>query len=255
MKKIILFLIFSNLLFSKTYVYTGHYPVTEEPYYFGSATGMDVGPDGNLYIASATNRITVFTPEGKFLKAYYLYDDQKIWDKKIHIAAMAIGPLGDIYVLDVLNGIYKFDKNGNKVKLFYYFWGEGELETDAQGNVYFGAYWWIKGRENQAYPNIIKFDSDGNIVKEYYLGNYAVYDLSISSDGKIYVLFYSKISIYDQEGNLLKSKSIDEFPFPPAYQKSFGRMAFFGNNIFVDGVYELIDNSVSKIIILKLDTN
>ncbi len=91
MKKVLIFIILlSPLVYGRHYVYTGHYPILEEPYFFGHARAMDIGPDGNLYIASSNNRIKVFTKEGKFLKSYYLFDENKLWDKRLDIYTVPV---------------------------------------------------------------------------------------------------------------------------------------------------------------------
>jgi hypothetical protein len=47
--KLIFYLFLAANLFSRSYVYTGHYPVLPQPYYFAAGVEMDLSKDGNIY--------------------------------------------------------------------------------------------------------------------------------------------------------------------------------------------------------------
>jgi DNA-binding beta-propeller fold protein YncE len=207
MKKCLLVvLLFGCVLHARDYTYTEHFPVLPQPWYFAYPEAMDIGPGGNLYVAHSRNRVSVFSPDGVFLKQYRFM--VSIWGEMMprSIRALAVDPSGNMYLADAQeSALVKADPQGNIVNKFYNFYLRGDLETDAQGNVYFADTTVNDGLPGPMYPTIIKFDPQGNILLSF-VASQSPTGLGLDTQGNIYVAAtYYQIMKFDPLGNLLGS--------------------------------------------------
>jgi DNA-binding beta-propeller fold protein YncE len=150
-----------------------------------------VAPDGKIYAFDRIEKqLLVLDSDGKLLKTVDLNIKPGAW-----LRDAAIGTDGNLYVVDaVLQSVHKFDRDGNLLKS----WGAPTtgatakvnkdalsfpqgIALDAQNNVYIA---------NIARNNIVKFDSDGQIVEHF--GSYmpglgSPQDVALDTQGNIYV--------------------------------------------------------------------
>jgi streptogramin lyase len=162
---------------------------------------LTIGPDGNLYVTDASQRVTVISPQGKILRrwgrpgkvpgqfAFTKYDAQSEMS-----AGIAVGADGRVYVDDSGNArIEVFTPIGRFLSLFGSFGnGKGQLlfsdylALDAEGNVYVtdgqkeallkfspsGAFEWQIGGAGETDPDLSghfhlsnsSIDSHGRII-------------------------------------------------------------------------------------------
>lgn len=135
--------------------------------------GLDVAPDGSLYVADAgNNRIQHFSADGQPIKAWGSFADaaqgeapggtfNEPWD-------VAVGPDGSVYVSDTWNHrVQKFTADGQFVKTWGYFgqaeqpdafWGPRGLAVDTQGRVY------VVDTGNK---RIVIFSADGEFITQF----------------------------------------------------------------------------------------
>jgi DNA-binding beta-propeller fold protein YncE len=114
---------------------------------------LAIGPDGNLYITDATDRVTVVSPAGKILRRWgkqgarpgeFSFAAVDPLDRTDIAASIAVGPGGKVYVSDSGNArIEIFSPTGTFLrKMGAFGTGNGQfilpydLATDASGNVY-----------------------------------------------------------------------------------------------------------------------
>jgi sugar lactone lactonase YvrE len=207
MKKCLLaVMVLACALHARDYTYTEHFPVLPQPWYFAYPGGMDVGPGGNIYVAHNHNRVSVFSPDGVFLRQYRFMVSMagEIWPRSIE--ALAVDPSGNMYLADAQeSALVKADPQGNIVNKFYNFYLRGDLETDAQGNVYFADTTINDGLPGPMYPTIIKFDPQGNILLSF-VASQSPTGLGLDAQGNIYVAAtYYQIIKFDPQGNFLGS--------------------------------------------------
>ena len=87
--------------------------VGKEPGHFQSPWGIDIGPDGQIFISDHKNqRVQAFTPEGEFVREF----GQPGWLEPGQLrgpVGISIGPDGNVYVADSWNGrIQVFTREG-----------------------------------------------------------------------------------------------------------------------------------------------
>jgi len=218
---IIAALLVSTFLYGRNYSYTEHFPVLPQPWYFASPSSMDVGPGGTLYVLHSNNMVSVFTADGVFLKQYRFYFQSGNAPIRRSLAALAVDPSGFMYLGDVLEHVLlKVDQQGNIVNKFSYFNRQGDLETDAQGNLYFSNTNANEtdplGRENPVH----KFDPQGNVLLEFGAPAYSsgeaalhgAYGLFVGGDGTIYITETYKIKSFDASGQFIRSIDIRNLP-------------------------------------------
>jgi DNA-binding beta-propeller fold protein YncE len=134
--------------------------------------GLAIGPDGNLYVADDSQRVTVISPTGKVLRRWgkpgsrpgqfrFISADPTI-PTDVH-AWTAVGPDGKVYVSDSGNGrVQVFTPAGRFIRQFgSYGAGKGqfllpwEVVVDKAGNVYVA--------DDQAGP-LTKFSPAGKVL-------------------------------------------------------------------------------------------
>ena len=198
------FFLLSFALHARNYTYTEHFPVLPQPWYFPYGNGMDVGPGGNIYLVHSSNRVSVFTPDGIFLRQYKFYWDAGYGSIYRSLRAIAVDPSGFMYLGDAgEHKILKVDPKGNIVNKIYFFAERGDLETDAQGNLYFADTNANDGLPGPMNPTIIKFDPQGNVILSF-ITTSDPEGMGLDGQGNIYVAD-GKIYKFDPQGNFLWS--------------------------------------------------
>lgn len=98
---------------------------TDSDDFYRAPIGLDVGPDGNLYVfdiqsssspsCDVTSRIQVFDTQGAFIREFStdLGDGQCVDLGRLH---MAFGPDGNLYILGYYDGIAVFDSQGTLIR-------------------------------------------------------------------------------------------------------------------------------------------
>ncbi len=171
--------------------------------------GVAVDGDENVYVTDEwMHRVTVFDPDGEFLRMFGEHGDGPARFNRP--SGIAIDGNDDIYVSDALNHrIQKLDKFGNPL---YSFGQRGDadgefnapwgLTTDADGSVY------VADHKNH---RIQKFDADGDFV--FSLGEHGdgetqfdhPTDVAVDPDGDIYVCDWvnNRVQAYDADRNYI----------------------------------------------------
>lgn len=169
---------------------------------FGKPMGMDIGPDGRLYVADAGKmRVLVFGPDGKYLNS--------IGDKSRLLRPMNVAvnsSLGRIYVSDARkHQIVVFTLSG---KFLFQFGGMGRgdgklamphgLRFDKNGNLFVA---------DMLNSRIQVFDPEGRFVSS--IGDRAPYqleleyprDIAFSSDGILHIIDIKRALLVSCEPN------------------------------------------------------
>ena len=91
-------------------------------------SGLDVGPDGNLYVVNAgASEIVVLSPDGNVVRRwgergagegqFYFQQDSQIPNSTI--GGVAVAPDGSVYVADTVNDrVQQFDGDGTFIRQF-----------------------------------------------------------------------------------------------------------------------------------------
>jgi len=117
---------------------------------FNEPWGIDVGPEGNVYVADTWNhRIQKFTPQGDFLLSWGHFGQRETPDAFWGPRDVAVDPNGHVYVTDTGNKrIAIFDADGKFVDEFGEAGlGDGQfdepvgLAVDESGNLYVADTW------------------------------------------------------------------------------------------------------------------
>ncbi len=172
----------------------------------GILSGMDVDSDGNIYIADDYhNRIQKFDSNGNFLLK---------WTGPLLPSRVHVDINDDVYATGEADTfIYKYDASGTLLQTFG---GAGngdgqfnfvnDVSTDDYGNVFVYDY---------QLNRVQKFDSDGNYLLQWTLGDIAASNLSVDLNGNIYMAFPQepyKIVQYSNVGSVLNEFYVDGLP-------------------------------------------
>ena len=180
----------------------------EAPGQFIWITEIRFGPDGNLYLSDEnTHRISVFTPEGEFLRCWGEFGAEL--GQLNRPSGMAFAPDGSLLVVDSLNHrVQRFSADGD----FLMGWGsEGEgsgqfrmpwgVAVDEVGDVYVSD--WRNDR-------VQKFDADGGFIAEFDGqdggdGFARPNGLAVDNDGQIYVCDWQndRVQVLDAGGRVI----------------------------------------------------
>lgn len=125
---------------------------------------VDVGPDGNIYVATVRSEILKFDPDGNLLKRWNSFNDGK--DYVSYAYALSVSKEGTVYVIDYNHRrIVAYDIEGKHV-------GHWKTTDDIE-NRYDGPQDIAAGPNGSVYAeyskmNIVrKFDLGGKILSEY----------------------------------------------------------------------------------------
>jgi streptogramin lyase len=150
---------------------------------------LAIGPDGNVYITDASDRVIVVSPEGRVLRTWGKGGSRPgefhfVGNPDVH-AEIAVGPDGKVYVSD--SGNYRvevFTATGRFLRQFgSYGFGRGQFQAplgiavDAAGDVYVaddqaqtlskfspsGQFEWSIGGATSSDPNLVGFFHKPNV--------------------------------------------------------------------------------------------
>jgi predicted membrane-bound mannosyltransferase/DNA-binding beta-propeller fold protein YncE len=165
---------------------------------------IDVGPDGDLYVADSRNhRILHIALDGSLLHEWGTFGDNAAGDAPISTFnepwGIAVGPDGSVYVSDTWNHrVQKFTAEGEPELMWgqygqpipdvpessSYFWGPRGVAVDAEGRVF------VADTGNK---RIVVFDEDGNYLTEFGTAGLDAgqFDepvgVAVAEDGTVYV--------------------------------------------------------------------
>ncbi len=182
---------------------------------FGGLGGMDIGPDGNIYVADSSFGVYVISPEGKVVSTFgqdiFLASDVKVApDGKVLVASWAD------------QAIYVFSPEGEQLAK----WGEigkddGEfgsyspefLAVCPDGLVYVADE--NEDAEGESFERIQVFDIDGNFQSQWSISQFDdtfdVAGMDCASDGKLYVSGWigDYIMVFNPDGSLVTNLGAD----------------------------------------------
>ncbi len=116
------------------------------------ARGIDVGPDGNIYVADTNNsRIVIYSPEGQLINSFGGPEEGAPQDSGdvFQPWGVAVAPDGTVWVADTWNHrVRSFTPEGEPLITFGYYgtpqdnpgdpfamWGPRDIEVDLNGNI------------------------------------------------------------------------------------------------------------------------
>jgi sugar lactone lactonase YvrE len=139
------------------------------------ATGMTVGPDGNLYVAFLVqNEVRRYTPTGQDLGLYF---------GSLTPTDLAFDPIGNLYVAEQRNHlIRKYSPTGQPLGVFANqasgILAPQGVAIDADGNVYVA---------NQGLRNVLKFSSTGQSLGVFAENLSGPQSITFDEGGNVYV--------------------------------------------------------------------
>jgi DNA-binding beta-propeller fold protein YncE len=179
----------------------------------GNPRGLDIGPDGLIYVADTHNsRILVYDPAGRLVRHWGRYGKgpgEFIW-----VTDVAVDSAGHVYTCeygDRNDRVQRFDSAGRFVLQLGTF-GEGArqfqrpqgIAVDAAGNVYVADA--VNHRVQKLSPGGALLSVWGGAGDAPGRLRYP-YDVALDAEGRVYVLEYGnqRVSVFDGEGRFLRS--------------------------------------------------
>lgn len=204
--KILRLMIFILLL--PTAIYSQHYDCIKRIGQFSETTGFSITPSGFIYITDAgKNEIIKMDTLGNLIKSTGGYGwDPEAFDEPVDVLATTLN-------------VYVADKNNNRIQMFdrdLNFLFDFNTQDNENAGISF-AYPVSCGISNQGdffildsdNLRVLKYDPSGNFLTEFGgidAGDFVLEEpkqLSVSSDGKIFVLDKQEIKIFDPFGSPL----------------------------------------------------
>lgn len=179
---------------------------------FNSISGMDLGPDGTIYVADNLSRIVVVSPEGETLSEI---DADDMWN----VCDVKVAPDGTIYAVDWGSedaSVYAFSADGELLRQ----WGQkgtgdgqfGEYSPDGLAVCPDGKVYIADENENasgDSYERIQVFDGRGTYLAQWNIHdvapNYGVSGMDCGPDGNVYLVGFigNRVVVFDPAGNHL----------------------------------------------------
>lgn len=185
--------------------------VGNAPGHFQSPWGIDIGPDGQIFISDHKNqRVQVFTGEGEFVRAF----GQPGWGEPGQLrgpVGISVGPDGNVYVADAWsNRVQVFSREGEFVRA----WNGPNAGFNSDGPRM--TPWGIAvGPDGHVFVSdlnahlIYKFSSEGELVARW--GERGVGEgqfthptgMEVSQDDLLYVVdsLNHRVQVFDLDGN------------------------------------------------------
>ncbi len=223
------FIITSNAGAEDEYNFERMWPKLEQPWYFDNVSDIDVGQNGNIFVAdSGSHRILVFTPNGQFITK---------WGKKgegqnefNEPQGIAIDNNGNVYVSeygDGDHGIKVFTEDGDFITMWGRhgegigeFLGARGIAIDDGGNIYIAdTYNHRIQKFDSEHKYITQWGDEGSEEGQFIYPHY----IAIDKNGDIHVTDPEnhRIQKFTSEGEYLDSWDCDDFGYEYEYEYDY----------------------------------
>ncbi|MEA3396827.1 MAG: NHL repeat-containing protein [Chloroflexota bacterium] len=187
---------------------------------FNAISGMDIGPDGNLYLADSMGYIWVISPAGEVLLNIGADD---LWN----VSDVQVAADGTIYAADWgSNAIFVFSADGVLLRQ----WGQGgggDGEFGSFSPEYLaicpdGLVYVTDGNEDadgENYERIQVFDAQGNYLAQWNISEiddfYGISGMDCGADGNIYLIGFigNYVMVLDPSGTQLAALGKDDIAY------------------------------------------